>query len=148
MTTLTRWGPFTEMSPAHEMMSRFFDEGFRPARAQSYTRPLAMDMYEAENEIVVKAALPGYSEKDVEVTLENGTLTIRAHHTDVEAADGNVQWMHRELWSGDSGRTVVLPGGLQGEKSTAVYADGVLTLHIPKAEAAKPKQIKINAKAE
>lgn len=146
MTTLTRWDPFAEMTPVREMMSRFLEDSYWPARPQSYTRPLPMDMYEAENEVIVKAALPGYSEKDVEVTLENGSLTVRAHHVEPDASEGHVRWMHRELWSGDSGRTVILPSGLQGDKATATFTDGILVLSIPKAEAAKPRQIKIIGK--
>jgi HSP20 family protein len=147
MTSLTRWDPFTEVSPVREMMDRFFGDGYWYNRSQTYTRPLALDMYEAEDEIVVKAALPGYGEKDVDVTLENGSLTIRARKVDSVDDGTNVRWVHRELWSGEYARTIILPNGLQSDKSSATFSDGILTLRVPKAEAARPRQIKINAKA-
>lgn len=147
MTTLTRYEPFNEMAPVRDLMERFFSDMWpSTSRAQSLARPLALDMFEAENEVVVKAALPGFTEKDVDVTVEQGNLTIRAHRSEDEDGNGNVRWVHRELWPGEYVRSVILPSGLQPEKAEAEFTNGILILHIPKAESARPKQIKISAK--
>lgn len=113
---------------------------------QSFTRPLALDMYEAEGEVVVKAALPGFSENDVDGTVENSNITIRARRPEAKAEDANIRWAHRELRAGEYARSSTLSNGLQGDKAEAFFSDGILTLRISKAEAARPRQIKITAK--
>jgi HSP20 family protein len=147
---LTRWDPFAEMAPVREMMSRFFDDPYwGTTPMQSAVKPLALDVFETEDAVVVKAALPGFDEKDVDVTIEHGNLTIRARRADATTGNGtdNVRWVHRELWPGEYARSIILPGGLQADKSEATYNGGILTLHVPKAESARPRQIKVQAKA-
>ncbi len=150
-TMLTRYEPFVELAPVREWMDKVLSDGFwsTASRTQGDVRPLALDVFEAENDVVVKAALPGFSEKEVDLSLENDTLTIHARHAEEshDSQDGaNIRWAHRELWAGEYARSITLPSGVQGDKAEAAYADGVLTVRIPKAEAARPKQIKINAK--
>ena len=64
-----------------------------------------------------------------------------------DASDEGGRWLRHELWSGEYARSVTLPDGLEHDRAQASYDHGVLTLHIPKAESAKPKQIKISAKS-
>jgi HSP20 family protein len=103
-------------------------------------------MYETADEVVVKAELPGVKPSDAEITLERGRLTIRAKRAEDEGAEKKaVRWFYQDLWSGEYAATVALPDLIKEDGAKATYEHGILTLRIPKAEGAKPKQIKINA---
>ncbi len=145
--TLTRWDPFYTLPS----VDRVFDEFFNRARRQTLTAPavgiLPIDVYETKDELVVKAHLPGAEPKDVAVHVERGMLTIQAHIGGAaEVQEGTEQRFHiREVWSGDVSRTVTLPAVVDADRATATFKNGVLTLTVPKAEAAKSRQIPVLA---
>ena len=99
-------------------------------------------MRTTKDALLVEAALPGVKPEDVDITIENGTLAIRAE-TDAERSDtdGDSRWLVREISRGTFVRTVSLPNGLEADRAQATFENGVLSLRIPKAEQVKPKQI-------
>ncbi len=129
------------------LMERFFNDalGGPPSTRGNETASLPFDMYEVDSEVVIRAAVPGVQQDDVSLTVDHGRLTIRAKR-DGHAVEG-ARWLHREVWPGEYARSFVLPSSIQGDKATATYDDGILTVRIPKADSARPKEIKIEAKA-
>ncbi len=144
--TLVKWDPFSEIVSMSQVMDRFFDEPYRTSRPSApVSRPLGLDMYETASEVVVRAELPGVKQEDAEITLERGRLTIRAKRAhDNEADEKAVRWFSRDLWAGEYAASLTLPDSLDDAQAKAHYENGVLTLRIPKSEAAKPRQIKIS----
>jgi len=144
---LIRWDPFRDMVSLQERMNRLFedvlskprgsDEGF----ASGIWAP-PVDIYENEQEVLIKAEVPGMNQTDISVEVKDGTLVIkgeRKHEKDVK--DG---YYHRvERVYGTFQRSFTLPTTVEADKVTARYRDGVLELKLPKAESAKPKQIKV-----
>lgn len=146
--TLTRWDPFLSFSTVDRMFDEFFNRVRQRALGDgSVTGVLPIDVYETNDELVVQAFLPGAEPKDVSVNMERGTLTIQAHVGGQlpEEAEKQARWHLREIWRGDVTRALTLPGALDAEKATAEFRHGVLTLRIPKAETAKPRQIPVHA---
>ena len=149
---ITRWDPFHRVGYVRSARGRFFNEAFgRPFRyvrsngASAHVLPV--DLYEDDNELVVKAQLPGIEQEQLSITAEKGRLTIQTHLNgeaeEKEAKD--YRWHYRELWSGDVARTIALPSTVDPDKANATFRSGVLTLTIPKVEAAKPRQVPIKA---
>jgi len=101
-----------------------------------------LDLYEAENEIVVKAELPGMSKDDVQISFADNTLTIRGEKKKEEEAKGKDYYRAERVY-GSFSRSVVLPAEIVAEKARAVFKDGVLEIRLPKSEAAKKKEIKV-----
>ena len=115
MTTLVRWEPVTRPRPFFRAFDRFFDDPFWPSptvkSVNGGPRTPALDMYEADEEVVVRTALPGVTPEDVQITIEDGYLEIRAQISS-EVVDEKARWVRRELLSGDYGRKVALPTGV------------------------------------
>ncbi|MBX7212818.1 MAG: Hsp20/alpha crystallin family protein [Thermoflexales bacterium] len=107
----------------------------------------ALDVLENENGYVVKAALPGWKPENVDVSIENGVVTLKGEVKDNEAApqEGN-RYHFREIRHNAFQRVLSLPTEIQSDKATAEFENGVLTLSVPKAEVVKPKTVKIAVK--
>ncbi len=153
--TMMRWDPFTEANTLRDVMDRFFGAWDRPRMLYNGSngdsvRPLPIDMYETSDAFVVKAQIPGVHPDNVNVTVEQGYLTIKCHvPSDVQKEEARTyNWVHREVGYGEYARSINLPGLVDADKVEATFDLGVLTLHIPKAEAAKPKQIKVKVGAQ
>ncbi|MFQ5777126.1 MAG: Hsp20/alpha crystallin family protein [Terriglobia bacterium] len=139
----TRWDPFRDLSNLHRRLDRLFEDGFTGFRPlDGATWMPAVDILEKDNEIVLKADLPGIDPKDVEINVENGTLMLRGSRkltSDVKQED-----YHRvERVYGSFVRSFSLPGSVDADKVEAAYRNGVLELTLPKRPEAKPKQIKV-----
>jgi HSP20 family protein len=106
---------------------------------------LPLDVVETENEFTVKASLPGLKPEDIHTSIVGDTLTIRGETRSDEEKKGQ-NWVLRERRAGAFHRSVALHARVNADKATAHFEDGVLTLTLPKAEAAKPKQIKISGR--
>ena len=145
MTIARRPTPFGELLSLRTAMDRLFEDSFvRPAWAGGTldTTPFPLDVRMTPDDLVVEGQLPGVKPGDVEITVENGRLTIRGTAaSEEERQDGD--FLVREIRRGSFDRTVALPTGLEADKATATFEDGVLTLRIPKAEQVKPRQIRI-----
>ncbi|RPI52235.1 MAG: Hsp20/alpha crystallin family protein [Chloroflexi bacterium] len=145
MSGIVRWEPFRELTSLRDAMDRMFEEGFwrPPVPFGGWGEgSLALDMYETEDEVVVKTAIPGMKAEDLDVSVTGNTLTIRAETTQEEEVKRE-RYLRRERRQGTFARSVTLPSGLQADRAEADYTDGILTLTFPKAEEIKPKSIKV-----
>jgi HSP20 family protein len=133
------------MMTMRDAMDRMFEERFvRPPVPFGpwAAGALAVDMYETDDNVVVKTAIPGVNAEDIEVSVTGDTLTVKAE-TKEEEEISRESYLRRERRTGSYCRSVTLPGGLEAEQAEADYTDGVLTLTFPKAEEVKPKSIKV-----
>jgi len=147
MSNLTRWEPVREMMTLREAMDRLFDDAFtRPlsVRDGGWSTP-AVDMYQTDNDVVVKAALPGFKADDVQINVTGDVLTIRGEmkHEDEQK---DKAWHIREHRWGSFERSISLPTDVVSEKAQADFDNGILTITLPKAEEVKPKTITVKAK--
>ncbi len=147
MSNLIRWEPAREMMTLREAMDRLFDDAF--------TRPLslsgnawavpAVDMYQTDNEVVVKAALPGIKSDDVQINVTGEVLTIKGEARQKEEVKEKAYHIREQRW-GMFERSIVLPTEVVADKAKAEFENGVLTITLPKAEEVKPKTITIKSK--
>jgi len=128
---------------------RLFEDAFtRLLTEPQANRPWSpsVDIYETENELVLKADLPDVELKDVDVRAENQTLTI-AGQRQFEKADAAKGYHRIERNYGNFVRSFAVPSSFDTEKIAAAYKNGVLSVTLPKKEAAKPRQIKVEVTA-
>lgn len=148
MRDIVRWDPFRELVTIQDELNRLFDRtfrGFEPLRPTAAgTWMPAMDVYETDDKLVAKVELPGIDPEDVEVSIEDGTLTIsgkREFSSEVREED-----YHRiERRYGAFSRAITLPPTVDTDKVEARFDKGVLTVEVAKTEKAKPKRIKVKA---
>lgn len=128
-----------------DLFSRFFRGWLWPrgdVEALGWTP--AVDVVDHKNELVLRADLPGMSEKDIDISLEEGNLTIRGKREE-EREQKEADYRCCERWSGFFSRSLMLPPGVDTEKISATFKNGVLEVHLPKAKAAVGKKIEIKA---
>ncbi len=144
---LARWDPFREMISLREAMDRLFEESFvRPPLAPLRTGgTLAVDVRETDDAFIINASVPGLKPEDLNINVVGDTVTISGEIKE-ETKEEEANYIYRERRFGSFTRTVTLPTSLNPDKAEAVIENGVLTLTIPKAEAAKPKAIKVKTK--
>ena len=134
--------PFRELArEMEETFGRFFPAW---SEERAYAWMPAVDMVEEKDEIVVKADLPGLDQKDIEVTVHDGTLTIRGERKE-EKEEKKDDYYYAERSSGTFMRSLPLPKGVDADKVKATFKKGVLEVHLPKAKDAKGKAIEIKA---
>ena len=150
MTIVRRASPLGELVSLRQAMDRLFEDssvrprGWVTSAFEGYGVPL--DVTSGPDAVTVEASLPGFKPEDVEITVENGTLNIHAE-SDTETKEGDGESLVTEIRRGSISRTITLPTGLELDKATATYEHGMLKLQIPKAEAVKPRQIRITPTA-
>jgi HSP20 family protein len=147
MSSIVRWEPLGNLMTLRDAMDRLFEEsvvGPRGWLAPTGGTLPALDMYETDSDLVVTAAIPGVSAEDVDVTVVGDVLTIKGE-TKTETRGEKANYHRQERRYGAFVRSVALPMAVQVDKAEAKFADGVLTLTMPKAEAAKPRSIKFKA---
>ena len=105
----------------------------------------AVDVYEDKDNLMVRAELPGMKKEEIEISLHEGFLTLSGERKGHEQVEG-AETYRSERWLGRFHRTISLPCSVVADKIKAIYADGILTVTLPKAEEAKPKQIPISVK--
>jgi HSP20 family protein len=142
MATLS---PFRAMSSLQDQINRVFNQAFERRGEESNLTSWApaVDIYESEHELVVKADLPDVDPKDLDIRVENNILTIRGERK-FEKNVSTENYLRVERAYGTFSRSFVLSNTVNTEAIKAEYQNGVLTLHIPKREEAKPKQIKVS----
>ena len=147
MASIIRWEPMRDMATLRDAMDRAFEERlFRPPVPFAWAEGnLAIDMYETDDNVVLKTAIPGMKAEDIEVSVSGDTLTIRAETKEEQEIERD-NYLRRERRFGSCCRSITLPGGLEADKAEADYTDGILTLTFPKAEEVKPKSIKVSTK--
>ena len=145
--TLMRPRMFSEAPSLRDAIDRLFDESFTVPRewfaTERFNRP-AIDAYTTPEAFVVKAAMPGIKPEEIHTTITGDVLTVEGKFRE-ESKHEEQGFLHRELSRGELRRSISLPAGLKTDAADAAYADGILTLTIPKAEAAKPREIKVKA---
>lgn len=146
---IVRWEPFRDLVSVQDRMNRIFDEAFRgQGRATDDEWALggswapAVDIFEHEGNLVLKAELPGVDPKDVDVRVENNVLTLRGERK-FESEVKREQYHRVERAYGSFSRSFTLPNAVDTEKIKAEYKDGVLRVTLPQREEAKPKQIAV-----
>jgi HSP20 family protein len=148
---IVRWEPFRELVGFQDRMNRLFEDSFRgvargPAEddwALGGSWAPAVDIYEHEGNLVLKAELPGIESKDVDIRLENNVLTLRGERQ-FDSVVKRESYHRVERAYGTFSRSFTLPSVVDQEKIKAEYKDGVLRVTLPKKEEAKPKQIAIS----
>jgi HSP20 family protein len=143
---ISRWDPFRDLSILQERMNRLFEDAGRGYRgdeaAATTTWSPAVDIFETENEIMVKAELPGVERKDITLSLDNNVLTLKGERRfEKETRQENYHRIERAY--GGFQRAFSIPAIVEEDKIRADYKDGILTIALPKKEPVKPKQIKI-----
>src|ERR1041384_3463901 len=151
MTVLARWEPFRAFSTMQDRMNRMnrlFRESYSPEGPEealtttSFAPPV--DIYEDEHNITLKIEVPGIEQKDIDVRLENNTLTVRGERKfEKEEKEENFHRIERSY--GSFSRSFTLPAAVDTENVNASYENGILRIQLAKREEAKPKQIKVNA---
>ncbi len=141
-----RWDPFRDLNLLQDRMNRLFEDAGRNWRgdepAATTTWSPAVDIFETEGEIVVKAELPGMERKDIALNLEKNVLTLKGERRfEKEAKDDNYHRIERSY--GAFSRSFAIPATVDDEHISAEYKEGVLKIALPKKEQAKPKQIRI-----
>jgi len=148
MSNLTRWEPAREMMTLREAMDRLFDDAFtRPLSLReswSMATP-AIDMYQTDNDVVVKASIPGIQAEEVQINITGDILTLKGEvKQDAERKDR--AWHIREHRFGSFERSVALPTAVKSDQAEALFENGILTISLPKADEVKPRTINIKAK--
>ena len=153
MSNMVPWEPFREMMSLRDAMNRLFEESFlRPdavGMGGSNTAVGApVDVYETENEIVLKASVPGLNPEDLDVSITGDVLTIKGEYkTDQEGNQGR-KYIRQERRYGNFVRQLTLPAAIDANNVNATFENGVLTLVMPKHEDVKPRTVKITAKQQ
>lgn len=140
--------PFEALMPLREAMNRLFEESFVGPRFEFFpARPFPLDISESEDkqQYVIEASVSGFKPEEIQVTAEGDTLTIHAAKKE-EKKEEKGTYVRRERYAGEMSRSVTLPTAIDVNQIQATYEHGVLTLRVPKAEGAKPKQISIQVK--
>ena len=146
MSNLIRWEPMREMMTLREAMDRLFDDAFtRPISMSGFSGTPAIDLYQNEEEVVVKASLPGLKAEDVHISVTNGVLTLSGEYRQDEETKDNT-YIIREHRQGSFERSLTLPVDVETDKARADFKDGILIITLPKAEAVKPRTINIKAR--
>src|SRR5271166_4549401 len=145
MTVLTRFEPFREFTTLQDRMNRLFRNSFAEGQEDLSTSTFApaVDVYEDEQNVTLKIEVPGIDEKDIDVRIENNTLTVHGERKfEKEEKEENYRRVERQY--GSFTRTFTLPTTVDHENVQADYDKGVLKIKLAKKAEAKPKQIKVN----
>jgi len=147
MTVLTRWEPFREFSSLQDRMNRLFQDSFgREGREEALATAgfaPAVDVYEDEHKITLKIEVPGIDEKDIDVRVDNNTLTVHGERKfEKEEKEENYRRIERQY--GSFTRSFTLPTTVDADNISANYDKGLLKIQLAKKAEAKPKQIKVN----
>ena len=145
MRTIARWEPFRGVTTLQGQINRLFNDAFERTGEESNLSAWtpAVDIYETEHELVVKADLPDVDPQDLDIGVENNILTIRGERK-FENEVNEENYLRVERSYGSFSRSFSLANSVKSDAIKADYQNGVLTLSIPKREEAKPKQIKVN----
>jgi HSP20 family protein len=147
MSNLIRWEPARDIMSLRDAMDRLFDDAFtRPlsARDGGWSVP-SIDMFQTDDEIVVKAALPGIKSDEVQINVTGEMLTLKGEIKHEEEKKEKA-WHIREQRFGSFERSIALPTDVVADKAKADFENGILTITLPKAEDVKPKTITVKAK--
>lgn len=142
LTRVSTWPTLGRLTDLRDEIDRLFEAPLaRTSEFLGWTP--AFDVYEDKDNFVVKAELPGMRKEDISVSLQDGNLIVSGERKSETKSEG-AEIYRAERFFGKFQRSVSLPTAVAASKVTAEYKDGVLTVTLPKAEEAKPKQIEVN----
>ncbi len=141
--SIMRWDPFEDVGPLRRSMDRLCDDVFTRDPANAAWEP-AVEMFETDREVVVRAELPNIDPKQVDVTVTNDTMTLKGESKHEQEEQGR-NYYRRELRYGTFTRTLPLGTEVKSGDAKAVYKDGVLEIKIPKSKRVKPTSVKVQA---
>jgi HSP20 family protein len=147
---IVRWDPFQDLMSLQERMNRLFEQtmehslGDREGMITGAWMP-AVDIYETPDGVILQAELPGLEKDNIDIQVRNNILTLKGERR-LENEVKQENFLRVERAYGGFQRAFTLPAAVQADKIRAVFKDGILEVNIPKAEEAKPKQIKIEVK--
>ncbi len=146
MSNLIRFEPMREMITLREAMDRLFNDAFTPSLGGTggWQSPAA-DLYQTDNEVVVKASLPGMKADDVQISITGDMLTLKGEFKQEDEKKEKAYHL-REQRYGAFERSFTLPTSVVSDKAKAEFENGILTITLPKAEEVKPKMITVKAK--
>jgi HSP20 family protein len=148
MMELVRWNPLREMSLLRNHFSSFFSDPFFPAEtsgdegSRNVWHP-AVDIFEKDDKMVIKAELPGMDKKDISLDIQNGVLTLRGERK-VENEVKEENFYRKEMSHGTFVRSFTLPVEVDADLIKAEFKDGILTVEVPAPATRKPKQITVH----
>lgn len=145
MANLTRFDPLREMLTMREMIDQMFDRSVTAPSSWQRDWDLALDVKENRDEFIVLASVPGIQPEDLEITYDNRTLTIKGEIKEETETEAEGRYHLRERRFGSFARSITLPSSVNPDKIQAGYEAGVLSLHLPKVEEAKPRRIAVQS---
>lgn len=149
MSNVMRWQPLSEMVTLRDAMDRLLDDAFtRPlsmADGMRYRVAPSVDMFETENEVVIRAALPGMKADEVDINVTGDVLTLKGETSEQSESKDRSYHIREQRW-GSFERSVALPTAIVADKARADFENGILTVTLPKADEVKPRSITVKAK--
>src|SRR3954465_2506602 len=144
MTMITRWDPFRDMATLQGRLNQLFSDYGRGTDELTTTGFVpAVDIYEDEHNVPLKLEMPGIAKKDLDIRVENQTLTVHGERRfEQEEKEENFHRIERRY--GSFSRSFTLPNTVDSDKVHASYMNGVLQIQLAKKAEAKPKQIKVS----
>ena len=147
MNNLTKWEPVRDFLSLRDAMDQLFDEMISQPGSMATGSSLmpAVDLYQTDEAIVIKASLPGINPDDLKISVTGDVLTIQGEQL-AENEEKQATYHIRERKWGNFSRSLSLPVPVQSEKANAEYENGILTLTLPKAEEIRPKTITVKTR--
>ena len=146
MTTLMRFDPFREALSLRDAMNRIFEESFvRPVWFPTgfSTIGAPMNVAETEQGYLIHVLVPGVKAEDLDLTVQQNTLTIKGQYTPLIEEGKQVNWLVQEIASGSFERTITFPKPVDADHIETSYEQGILTITVPFSEVSRPKRISI-----
>lgn len=144
---LVRWEPFDGLNRIQSRINELFNETFGRSQPYSNSTPGVwlppVDILESKDSYLIRTELPGMKKEDFNLEVNDGTLTLSGERKFDEPANG-VEYQRMERVAGKFSRSFYLPQTVKSDGIKATYRDGILEIHLPKADEAKPKQIEIS----
>lgn len=145
MADITRWDPFAEMATLRQTMDRMFEDAWpRRMSMNGGDATFPVDVYETDDDVVVKASLPGVRPENIDISVTGQLLTIKAD-CEADQEEKSQNYFRRERRTGTFVRQLQLPSEVDSAKASASCEHGVMRLTLPKVEAVKPRTIKVQA---
>ena len=145
-TSLMTWDPMRELAGIRQQFDRMLGE---PAFSRAFVRNVPFDLYETEDDVIARVALPGVKSENVDISVEQGVLHIRGafpeYAHDPDRAEPT--WHYRGIWQGQFGLDLALPSAVQPEEAQANVHDGILVIRLPKAEWARRRRIQVQVES-
>ena len=143
MPAVVRWDPYRDITALRDEMNRLFTRSLGESAGGSAWTP-AMDIFDTEDAVVLKAELPGLSADDIDIEIDDNVLTVKGERRFEDTVEEG-RYYRLERAYGSFQRTVTLPQGVKSEEISADFENGVLHVRIPKADEVKPRKIDVGA---